>query len=143
MTKKKEATQEEIDAHIRTFLLGNLVTAAMNHIKGIKKEWNMIDEYDQANFITTLTSDIREQLNKGIDVIKADLHTNFRAKVESVTFKDGVKAVLTMGNTKDSHDLADVQGSEVLLVLCDNKMYLSEEGVPEAEKDQGALNIEE
>jgi len=139
MSKKIEASITEISDHIRTFLLGNMVNAVMKHVKGIKAEWNMADENLQNEFIYNLTSDLKEELNKGINVIKADLHTSFRAKVDSVTFKDGVKAVLVLANTKASHELADVQGGEVLVVLCDNKIYLSEEGIPTAEKDQGSL----
>lgn len=143
MAKKKEATSEEIDTQIRTFLLGNMVSVVMKHVKGISTEWNLVDEFRQKEFLYDLTNDLKEELDKGINVIKADLHTSFRAKVDSVTFKDGVKATLVMPNTKASHELADVQGSDVLIVLCDNKVYLSEEGIPEAEKDQGSLNIEE
>lgn len=140
MTKKKvEATSEEIDTHIRAFLLGNLVSAVMKHVKGISAEWNLVDEFRQNEFIYDVTNDLKDELDKGINVIKADLHTSFRAKVDSVTFKDGVKAVLVLANTKASHELADVQGGEVLVVLCDNKIYLSEEGIPTAEKDQGSL----
>jgi hypothetical protein len=72
--------------------------------------------------------------------VATDDRTRFTASVESVTFKDGVKAVLTMPNTQASHELADTAGGRVYVVIEDPSRYtLDSSATPKSDPDQPDL----
>ena len=93
MTTKIEATNEEIQAHIRTFLLGNIVSAVMKHVKGISAEWNLIHEEIQSEIISNITMDIKEELAKpGRDPREPFQIFEFSEEIETMNdLKPGMK----------------------------------------------------
>jgi hypothetical protein len=136
-----ENHSEEMRSLARATLLGNLMTAVMKQMRSLETPWTKVDEYRQKMIIEEIRSDTWHAVSDAVDLIAADNRTRFRATVEQVTFKSGVKAVLLMPNTEESHELADVAGGTVLVVIEDPTRYLGEEGssMPKPEPDQRAL----
>lgn len=124
----------------REFLLGEVMASAMRQLRSLEKPWLRLPEAQQKNILHEVMRDVQEAIGKAVELIATDDRTRFVAQVESVTFKDGVKAVLTMSNTPASHELADVQGGRVFVVIEDPARYTVPGGnMPKAEPDQPAL----
>jgi hypothetical protein len=121
----------------REFLLGEVMSAAMKQLRSLDKPWLRLPEAQQKRVIDQVQADVSSAIKEAVEVIASDDRTRFRASVESVTFKDGVKAVLQMGNTEASHELADTAGSTVLVVIENpNRYTLMGGNAPKPEPDQ-------
>ncbi len=124
----------------REFMLGEVMAAAMRQLRAIDKPWLRLPEAQQRAVIDCVRDDVAHAITNAVEIIATDDRTRFVAAVESVTFKDGVKAVLTMGNSQASHELADTAGGRVYIVIEDPSRYtLGSAAVPKAEPDQPAL----
>ncbi len=124
----------------REYLMGELMSAATRQLRALEKPWLRLPEGDQKRVLREVQDTIAEAVKKAVNVIASNDRTHFRAGVESVTFKDGVKAVLTMGNTEASHELADTAGGSVLVVIEDpSRFTIPGENAPQAEKDQAEI----
>lgn len=124
----------------REFMLGEVMSAALKQLRALDKPWLRLPEELQRNVIDEVRIDVQAAIRKAVEIIATDDRTCFAAAVESVTFKDGVKAVLTMPNTSASHELADTQGGRIWLVLEDPARYTQGgAGIPKADPDQAPL----
>lgn len=121
---------EEIDNPVdpeefaKEFMLGNLIKASSKQFKALPVPFFQLKEAEQRRLLHELEDDIREAVSSAINVIAANARMVFRASVDQVVFKDGVKAVLTMGKTEQAHALADVEGETVLIVIEDRSTLL-------------------
>jgi hypothetical protein len=124
----------------REFMLGEVMAAAMRQLRALDKPWLRLPEDRQKDVIDEVRDSVSVAIRQAVEIIATDDRTRFTAQVESVTFKDGVKAVLTMANTMASHELADVQGGRVYVVIEDPSRYThSSPAVPKADPDQPTL----
>lgn len=124
----------------REFMLGEVMAAAMRQLRSLDKPWLRLPEDKQKEVIDEVRDSVSVAIRQAVEIIATDDRTRFSAQVESVTFKDGVKAVLTMANTMASHELADVQGGRVYVVIEDPNRYTqSSPGIPKADPDQPTL----
>ena len=136
-TEVKEKTAQEL---AREYLMGELMSAATRQLRSIDKPWLRLPEDKQKKVLAEVQDDIQKAVRQAVEVIASDDRTVFRASVESVTFKDGVKAVLTMGNTIASHELADTAGGGVFVVIENPARYTQVgENAPKADADQPEL----
>lgn len=133
-----DATVEKSARDIaRELMLGEVMAAAMRQLRALEKPWLRLSEAKQREVISDVQSDIEVVIERAVEIIATDDRTRFVAQVESVTFKDGVKAVLTMPNTQPSHELADTAGGRVFVVIEDPMRYTTlGENAPKAEPDQ-------
>lgn len=137
MTDKKEKTSQDL---AREFMLGEIMAAAMKQLRSLDKPWLRLPEAEQKKVIAEIKDGCQSAVRKAVELIASDARTVFRAEVESVTFKDGVKAVLTMLNTEASHELADTAGHYVYVVIESPERYLaSGPNIPKAEPNQPEL----
>jgi len=137
MDEKKEKTANDL---AREFLMGELMAAAMKQLRAGDKPWLRLPEAQQKKIIEEVKEDVKKAVIAAVELIASDDRTRFRANVESVTFKDGVKAVLTMSNSEASHELADTAGSLVLVVIEDPYRYTAPgPNAPKAESNQPDL----
>lgn len=121
----------------RELLLGEVMASAMKQLRALDKPWLRLPENQQRNVLDDVRDDVQRAISRAVEIIATDDRTRFVAQVESVTFKDGVKAVLTMPNTMASHELADTAGGRVYVVIEDPGRYtLGGSNVPKAEPDQ-------
>ena len=126
----------------REFMMGELMAAAMKQLRAIDKPWLRLPENEQKRVIEEVKQDVRKAIIAAVEIIASDDRTRFRATVEQVVFKDGVKAVFTMLNTEDSHELADTAGGSVLVVIEDPYRYtVPGPNAPKAETDQTELKV--
>lgn len=133
-TENIEKTPREL---AREFLLGEVMASAMRQLRALDKPWQRLPEEQQHAVIADVRNDVQRAISKAVEIIATDDRTRFVAQVESVTFKDGVKAVLTMPNTMASHELADTAGGCVYVVIEDPSRYvMGGNNVPKAEPDQ-------
>lgn len=124
----------------REFLLGDVMKAAMKHLRALDKPWIKLPEDAQERVIREVRHDVAVAIEAAVVTIASDNRTVFHAGVDSVTFKEGVKAVLTMPNTQASHELADVAGGAVLVVIENpNRYTYGADNVPVADKVQREL----
>ncbi len=124
----------------RLFMLGELMSAATRQLRALDKPWLRLPEAEQKRVLEEVQADVRMVVDRAVELIATDARTCFVAAVESVTFKDGVKAVLTMANTMASHELADTAGGSVYVVIEDPQRYMAVgDNVPRAEPEQRAI----
>lgn len=84
------------------------------------------------------------------DVIRAQIpqiaaagFVNAEVTLQTITCKgDAIKAVVTIGDNKTLHDLVDVMGRKVVLVLVDAEVYTAGMESFEAQADQPDLPLE-
>lgn len=126
----------------REFLFGELLNAATKQLRSLDKPWLKLPKEQQEKLLRSVQDDVSIAVKRAVEIIASDDRTRFRAVVEQVTFKDGVKAVLTMGNTEASHELADTAGHTVLVVIEDPSRYtLPGENSPKSDDDQRTLSV--
>jgi hypothetical protein len=106
------------------FLLGEMIHACAKQLREMKVPWNVMVEEDQRLHLERIRQNLQGSVMKAIRCIRSQNRTNFVAEVESVTFKDGVKAVLKMSKDLHAHELADVAGQAVLVVLENGSDYM-------------------
>jgi hypothetical protein len=124
----------------RELLLGEVMAAATKQLRSLDKPWLRLPEGKQREVLHEVQLDVQSAIKKAVEIIATDDRTRFRAQVEQVTFKDGVKAVLTMPNTQASHELADTAGGVVFVVIEDPHRYThAGTNMPKAEPDQKPL----
>jgi len=124
----------------REFMLGECMAAAMKQLRALDKPWLRLPEAKQREVIDEVRDQVAYAIRNAVEIIATDDRTRFVAAVESVTFKDGVKAVLTMSNSDASHELANTAGGRVYVVIEDpNRYTFGGANVPKAEPDQPAL----
>lgn len=134
------ATEKTARDLAREFLLGEVIASAMKQLRSLEKPWLRLPESQQKNVLKDVQADVEKAIEQAVELIATDDRTRFVAQVESVTFKDGVKAVLTMPNTQASHELADTAGGRVYVVIEDPTRYTMPGGnMPKAEPDQKPL----
>lgn len=137
MTTEAEVQEKSAKDLAREYLMGELMSAATKQLRSLDKPWLRAPEETQKRILREVQDQVAEAVKKAVEIIAGDDRTVFRAAVESVTFKDGVKAVLTMGNTVASHELADTAGGSVYVVIENPIRYTYVgENAPQAEKDQ-------
>ena len=123
----------------RQFLLGNLIKASSKRFKSLAVPYMELKQNEQERLLEGLHEDIREAVTDAIDLIASHARLTFRASVDQVVFKDGVKAVLTMGKTMEAHSLADAEGSYVTVVIEDRASMLDPGDAIQGEPDQRPL----
>ena len=121
------------------FMLGNLIKASSKQFKRLSVPFFELKEGEQKRCLEALERDIREIVENTIDIIASHGRLTFRASVDQVVFKDGVKAVLTMGKTEEAHSLADAEGSYVTVVIEDRSTMLQVGDALTVDPDQKPL----
>lgn len=140
MTTETEIAEKSAADLAREYLMGELMSAATRQLRSLEKPWLRLPEEQQKKVLREVQDSITEAVKAAVELIASDDRTRFRAGVESVTFKDGVKAVLTMPNTAASHELADTAGSSVLVVIENPSRYTYVgENAPKADANQPDL----
>ena len=135
----KSPEQIEAAEIAKTFLLGNLIKASSKQFKALAVPFFELKEREQQKVLSNLESDIRSAIDGAIDLIASNARLTFRAAVDQVVFKDGVKAVLTMGKTDEAHSLADAEGSYVTVVIEDRSTLLDIGDALDVDPDQKKL----
>jgi hypothetical protein len=121
------------------FMVGELLKSVKKHFVPQTKPFTHLSEFQQTSLLTRVADDIRLAVKEAVEVIASDARLTFRAQVDSVTFKDGVKATLKLAKTEHAHHLADQAGSAVLIVVEDFARYINAGDEARGEPDQPPL----
>ncbi|MTI13809.1 DNA translocase FtsK [Sansalvadorimonas verongulae] len=125
-----------------TTMLGDLIKVVVDEMKAMPDVWQKLPEVQQQEVIDRVQKQCQSAVVQAVHIIASQDRATLNATVDTVTFKDGVKAVLKMpGNTPGRHDLADAEGEIVMIVIPETEAYLGGE-TPEADPDQGFMDFE-
>lgn len=132
-------TKTESNQFAADFMLGELIKAATMEFRIQSKPWSQMKQFDQEAVLARIKQKAEAAVKEAVEVIASTARLTFRAQVESVTFKDGVKASLKMAKTEDAHVLADQSGKTVLIVIEDFARFLNPGDAVKGDPDQKAL----
>lgn len=125
----------------RDSLLGDLMHSMLDEVKALPDVWQKLPQYRQDQVLARIEGRSRTILGRVVEIIAADARPSIPANVESVTVKDGIKAVLAVSRSSPQrHDLVDAQGSAVMIVIADAEPYTGGDK-PKSQKDQRALAL--
>jgi len=128
----------------RSELAGKLLKACIGHLESLQTPWNMTSADTQEIVINAMSQGIKQAVHEAVNVIISDSKPYIKAKLESVTFKDGIKATLAIGGgTAGRHDLADAAGNSVLIVISPAEDYTTGTQKVKAQDDQRPLDLVE
>jgi len=117
-----DATPENVTPEITSarFLTGDLIKVCVAEIRQQQIPWGALPEKEQQKVIDRVTDVCSKASREAVKIIAGLGRPSVQAEIESVTFKDGIKVVLTMSKSQaERHAIADAQGDGVLLVLPD------------------------
>lgn len=136
-----QAQPAEVDIGGLT-MLGDLCALVVDEIKAAPDVWAKLSEEKQEAMIGRIRQRVGEAVGQAVRAIAANGRVAIAAKLEQVTVKDGLKAVLTMDkHDPQRHELLDATGRAVMIVIADPSEFAG--GTPpKAEPDQRALPLE-
>ena len=121
-------------------LTGDLRDAALDWIRLLKKPWPQLSEDEQRDVIESITKQAIAAATKAVEVIVADGKRVIAAEVDSVTVKDGLKAVVKCLKTEDNLVfLGMAEGARVQIVAADVEPFVGEREPAEAQPDQRGM----
>lgn len=125
----------------RESMLGDLMHAILDEVKALPDVWQKLPQSKQDEVLWRIENRSKTIIGNVVSIIASDARPAIHASVESVTVKDGIKAVLTVSRSSPSrHDLVDAQGSAVMIVISDAEPYAGGKK-PKSDADQGALPL--
>lgn len=99
--------------------------------------WPVTPQQQQQEVIDRLRNGFTEVILRQIPQIAAAGFVHAEVSLQTITAKgDAIKAVVTIGDNKTLHDLVDVMGRKVVLVLVDAEVYTAGMESFEAQADQ-------
>lgn len=134
-----------------------LLDALINEIRQLPKPWQQTSEAEQQVVIDRLRRSVENAVRSLVGTIAAARFARIPATIDSVTFKDGVKAVLKLSKGySGTYELAENTGGPALVVLASHQQFV--DGIerikadadqpdmfqaPEGIDDEGTSEIEE
>lgn len=112
-----------------------LLESLLREVAQLPKPWLQTPEREQQVVIDRLRASTEKAVRNLVQSVAASDYPHIAAMVESVTFKDGVKATLKLTKENGTHELADRTGSQVIVTMIDPMRYL--EGI---ERIRGAAD---
>lgn len=104
--------------------------------------WQLLSESDQETYLNSVRLQIEVAVRKAIDIIASQGMVTIVGIVDSVTFKDGIKAVVKVpALSEGGHDLADSAGQEILLVVSNAGHLVNDNNIPEPDPDQPVMDF--
>ena len=126
----------------REELAGKLLALCVSQLEALKTPWNMTSEKNQQISLDKMREVVEREVRRAVMVIATERAPRLTATVESVTFKDGIKAVLTLDkHSEGRHDLADSEGTTVLIVMANPEQFTGGMEKTGAAPDQTALGL--
>jgi hypothetical protein len=116
-----------------------LLQALLLELKMQSPRFATLNEESQSEVIDRLRLQVDDAVREAVATIAAEKCESARVTIESVTFKDGVKIVLTGVATTGVHAVADEVGSQALLVLCDPEAFVGDLDTVKPTPNQGDL----
>lgn len=144
MTKKPETIETDVPnavAIAADTMLGDLMACLIDEFKAAPRVWQEMPEHQQQDMIYRVQDRVQQAIKDAVEIIASDNRPTIVATVESVTVKDGIKAVVTLPKSDaQRHELFDAAGQAVLLIVAGAKGFYGGTDQVQADPDQPALN---
>ena len=147
MSSKKHADETTQQSEISPVavaaetMLGDLMKCVLDELRVTQKPWQQMGEREQSDAIYRIRQRVAANVQQAVEIIASSNRPRIVATVESVTVKEGIKAVITLSKSDPQrHDLFDSAGSHVLLVVADAEEYQGGASEVHAEPDQPPLS---
>lgn len=99
-------------------LAGKLLRIIVAQLEGQREPWSKVSEEKQKIALNAMSLAVESGVRDAVFTIASDRRTSLRAVVESVTFKDGIKAVMSLSKGDGGrHELADAEGGTALIIV--------------------------
>lgn len=116
-----------------------LLQALLTELKLQSPRFATMNEESQGEVLDRLRATVDDVVREAVNEIAANKNESARVTIDSVTFKDGVKIVLTGIKTSGVHAVAAECGSQALLVLCDPEVFVGDLSSVRPTPNQGDL----
>jgi len=132
-------TPKAIDIAAST-MLGDLMACLIDELRMLHL-WQSMPEEQQKEAIYRIQERVQANVRVACEVIASDNRPTIVATVESVTVKDGIKAVVTLPKSDaQRHELFDAAGLPVLIIVGGASGYYGGTDQVHPDPDQPALN---
>jgi acyl-CoA reductase-like NAD-dependent aldehyde dehydrogenase len=122
-------------------MTGDLMACLIDEFKSAPDVWQKMPEHQQQDLIYRVQQRVQENIRQAVEIIASDNRPTIVATVESVTVKDGIKAVVTLPKSDaQRHELFDAAGMAVLLIVGGAAGYYGGTDQVRPDPDQPALN---
>ena len=99
-------------------LTGKLLQICVSQLDKLKTPWSHTSEKNQEIALNAMRQAVTAAVTDAVMIINADRKPRLDATVDSVTFKDEIKATLTLSKAMGGrHELADAAGSTVSVII--------------------------
>lgn len=121
-------------------MLGDLMACLVDELR-MQHLWQAMPMEQQKETIYRIQSRVQENIRTAVEIIASDNRPTIVATVESVTVKDGIKAVVTLPRSDaQRHELCDATGMSVLLIVGGAAGYYGGTDQVAPDPDQPPLN---
>ena len=121
-------------------LAAQLCEKLIDELRDMAEPWSKTSEAEQSIIIARISDSVRRYVKEAALTMAAQGHKGVICNLFSVTFKDGVRAIITMPPGSDMrHELADRATQDVVLVFADPDQFMEGLGDLEPDKDQPDL----
>ncbi len=120
----------------------DLLQALVQELRLLPKPWPELAEAKQNDIIDRLRNRVDHNVKMAVHLLAADGRTVVAGDLDQITIKDGVKAVIKFGaHTANLHDLYEVTGKAVLVVVANAGDYTAGMDEVQGEADQRAIDL--
>ena len=120
----------------------DLLSALLAELRLLPKPWEQLAKSKQDDVIDRLRKRVETNVKMAVHLLASDGRTVVAGALEQITIKDGVKAVVKFGaGAPNLHDLFDVAGKEVLVVVANAADYTGGLSDFEGEADQRGMDL--
>lgn len=139
IAKAKKAVERSRN-YAASGLAKQVTETLIDEIRALDKPWHLTSESQQAVVIARLSDRVANAMELAVQVMAASGHKAVICNLFSVTFKDGVKATITVAPSNEKrHDLADYATRDAVLVLADPGVFMQGLADIKADADQPRL----
>lgn len=149
-TERLEKTADQLEAErderalevAQETLTGDVRDIILNDLKNLKtsRPWNERSQGEQEMMVTHVTFIAAHVVARVVEIVAAGGRKTIKAMLGQLTVKDGIKAVLEISKYDEQrHELMDIVGSPVLIVLADPAQYEGARAKVEIKKDQTSI----
>ncbi len=123
-------------------MLGDLMACLVEQLKVCPKPWQQMTETEQQEALDRMELQLSDAIRQVVNIVLSENKIAVQAKIESVTYKDGCKAVLkAIGDIANTIHLAEAEGQFVNIIIPQTDAMLNGDGKPQAEPDQRGLDL--
>ena len=120
----------------------DILSAIVMELKLLPKPWPKLSESKQNDIIDRLRDRVDANVKMAVHLIASQGRTVVAGDLDQITIKDGVKAVVKFGsNAANLHELYDVAGKAVLVVVADAENHTGGMGEIKGDGDQRVMDL--